>query len=68
MVDKATVTQAPVLKGGHAAWYKELNAGHWRVLMASFLGWVFDGYENYALFLVAAPALRNCCRRGNCLT
>lgn len=26
--------------------------------MASFMGWVFDGYENYALFLVAAPALR----------
>src|SRR5690348_8844384 len=41
-----------------APWYKELNRGHWRVLMASFCGWVFDGYENYALFLIAAPALR----------
>jgi MFS family permease len=25
---------------------------HWRVLTASFLGWVFDGYEAYALFIV----------------
>ena len=39
-------------------WYKELNRDHWRVLMASFMGWVFDGYENYSLFLVSAPALR----------
>ena len=57
MADKAAVTQpVPALK--EASWYQELNAGHWRVLAASFLGWVFDGYDNYALFLVAAPALR----------
>ena len=42
----------------HLPWYRELDANHWRVLMASFLGWIFDGYENYALFLVMAPALR----------
>ena len=39
-------------------WYRELNAGHWRVLAASFLGWIFDGYETYALLLVLTPALR----------
>jgi MFS family permease len=46
------------LGSSQGPWYKELNRGHWRVLVASFLGWIFDGYENYALFLVAAPALR----------
>jgi MFS family permease len=50
----ATATAGP--------WYSELNAGHWRILMASFLGWIFDGYENYALFLVSAPALRQLLR------
>ena len=39
-------------------WYRELDAGHWRVLAASFLGWIFDGYETYALLLVMVPALR----------
>ncbi|MEQ1884780.1 MAG: MFS transporter [Bryobacteraceae bacterium] len=41
-----------------APWYRELNAGHWRVLAASFLGWIFDGYETYALLLVLTPGLR----------
>ncbi len=35
-----------------------LNAASWRALIASFLGWMFDGYETYALILVAAVALR----------
>src|SRR5712692_6957427 len=38
-------------------WYSELNRGHWHVLTASFLGWIFDGYEAYALLLVMTPAL-----------
>ncbi len=58
MTDHTTVTRAGLSEQKLAPWYKELNADHWRVLMASFLGWVFDGYENYALFLVSAPALR----------
>jgi len=33
-------------------WYSGLDSKHWRVLTASFLGWVFDGYEAYALFIV----------------
>jgi MFS family permease len=40
------------------AWYGELTASHWRVLTAAFLGYLFDGYETYALFLVVGPALR----------
>src|SRR5258705_5007610 len=35
-----------------APWYRGLNPQHWRILTASFLGWVFDGYESYALFIV----------------
>src|SRR5262252_10886108 len=35
-----------------------LSAAGWRALAASFLGWLFDGYETYALILVAAVALR----------
>jgi len=35
-----------------------LSAAGWRALVASFLGWLFDGYETYALILVAAIALR----------
>jgi len=40
-------------------WYSGLNAMHWRVLTASFLGWVFDGYEAYALFIVMPFVLKS---------
>jgi MFS family permease len=40
------------------AWYKSLNRQQWNVLIASNLGWLFDGFENYALILTAGPALR----------
>lgn len=39
-------------------WYAGLTRSHWRVLTASFLGWVFDGYEAYALVVVLPSALR----------
>jgi MFS family permease len=39
-------------------WYREVDSNQWRVLRASFLGWIFDGYETTALILVLAPALR----------
>jgi MFS family permease len=39
-------------------WYTELKSAHWRVLIATFLGFLFDGYETYALFIVMGPALR----------
>src|SRR5712691_4238366 len=37
---------------------QSVTADAWRALAASFLGWMFDGYETYALILVAAVALR----------
>jgi MFS family permease len=43
----AASAEAPKLR-----WTSGLQASHWRVLTASFLGWVFDGYEAYVLIIV----------------
>lgn len=40
-------------------WHTGLTRTHWRVLTASFLGWIFDGYETYALVAVLPAALRS---------
>ena len=39
-------------------WYRSLNREQWRVLIASNLGWLFDGFEIYALFLTVGFALK----------
>ena len=39
-------------------WHDGLTGKHWRVLIASFMGWVFDGYEAYALIVALPFALR----------
>jgi MFS family permease len=49
---------APTVTIEPLSWYSELDASHWHVLTGSFLGWIFDGYESYALVLVMTPALR----------
>jgi MFS family permease len=38
-------------------WYRSLNRAQWNVLVASNLGWLFDGFEIYALFLTVGFAL-----------
>jgi MFS family permease len=38
-------------------WYRSLDRQQWRVLVASNLGWLFDGFEIYALFLTVGFAL-----------
>lgn len=38
-------------------WYVDLTPEHWKVLIAAFLGWIFDGYETYALVVVVGPAM-----------
>ena len=38
-------------------WYRMLNRAQWRVLIAANLGWLFDGFEIYALFLTVGFAL-----------
>lgn len=42
-----------------ARWHEGLERRHWTILTASFLGWVFDGYESYALFIVMPFLLRS---------
>lgn len=39
-------------------WYRSLSKPQWSALIGSNLGWVFDGYETYALILVVGAALR----------
>jgi MFS family permease len=38
-------------------WYRSLNRGQWNTLIASNLGWLFDGYETYALIISIGVAL-----------
>jgi len=40
-------------------WYAGLNAMHWRILAASFMGWIFDGFESFALIVVIVPMLHS---------
>src|SRR5215469_13072056 len=39
-------------------WYSALNRAQWIAVVASNLGWLFDGYEAYAVFLTVGFALR----------
>ncbi|WP_175838708.1 MFS transporter [Burkholderia anthina] len=45
--------------GSRTRWTDGLTAMHWRVLKASFLGWIFDGYEALALVVVLGPMLHS---------
>jgi MFS family permease len=40
-------------------WYRAVDRNQWRTLIASNLGWLFDGFETYALILTAGPAMRS---------
>ena len=43
---------------GSQPWYRSLNRSQWNTLIASNLGWLFDGYETYALVISVGVALR----------
>src|SRR4029078_12616134 len=43
---------------GSQPWYRSLNRSQWNTLIASNLGWLFDGYETYALIISIGVALR----------
>ncbi len=43
--------------GPAVPWYRSLNREQWKVLFASNLAWLFDGFEIYALFLTVGFAL-----------
>ena len=38
-------------------WYRSLNRSQWKALIAANLGWTFDGFEVFALFLTVGVAL-----------
>jgi MFS family permease len=40
-------------------WYHSLSRSQWNILLAANLGWLFDGFELYALFLTVGPAMRS---------
>ena len=46
------------ITAGSQPWYRSLNRGQWNTLIASNLGWLFDGYETYALVISVGVALR----------
>jgi MFS family permease len=41
------------------AWFRAVDRDQWRTLIAASLGWLFDGFETYALVLTAGPAMRS---------
>ena len=47
------------IAAGTLPWYKSLTKSQWRTLVAANLGWLFDGYEAYALFLTVGPAMHS---------
>lgn len=42
-----------------APWYRALDRRQWRALIVANLGWLFDGYETYALILTVALTFRD---------
>ena len=38
-------------------WYRSLTRSQWNVLVAANLGWLFDGYETFALIISVGVAL-----------
>src|ERR1700747_1125268 len=38
-------------------WYRSLTKAQWKALIASNLGWTFDGFEVFALILTVGVAL-----------
>ena len=48
-----------VAAAGAQPWYRSLRTTQWKTVFASNLGWMFDGYETFALILVVGVALRD---------
>ena len=48
-----------IAAAGTLPWYRSLTSGQWRTLIAANLGWLFDGYETYALILTVGAALHS---------
>jgi MFS family permease len=46
------------ITAGHQSWYGTLTRSQWKTLFAANMGWMFDGYETFALILTVAVGLR----------
>jgi MFS family permease len=46
------------ITAGHQSWYGTLTRIQWKTLFAANMGWMFDGYETFALILTVAVGLR----------
>jgi MFS family permease len=44
---------------GKLPWYRSLSGSQWRTLAATNFGWLFDGYETYALILTVGAAMHS---------
>ena len=53
------VTDISDSAGAETPWYKSLTPKQWYTLLAANLGWLFDGYETYALLLTVGPAMHS---------
>ena len=49
MTESVTIAPSP--------WYRSLDRTQWKALVASNLGWTFDGFEVFALILTVGVAL-----------
>jgi len=49
--------ESPAISLKPERWNAGLTRKHWRVLMGSYLGWLFDGYETFALIIVLPFAM-----------
>jgi MFS family permease len=49
--------EAPHPADPNVVWYRSISKQQWSALLGSNLGWLFDGYETYALILTVGTAL-----------
>src|SRR4029450_4887400 len=50
-------TPVPADTAPRTPWYRELNKGHWFVLVVASLGWLFDTMDQQLFNLARRPAI-----------
>ncbi len=58
------MTNVTATAAGNVPWYKSLTGNQKKALIATNLGWLFDGYETYALLLTVGPAMHSLLEPG----
>jgi MFS family permease len=58
------MTNVTAAAAGNVPWYKSLTGNQKKALIAANLGWLFDGYETYALLLTVGPAMHSLLEPG----